>query len=193
WLAAAEGTLPSVGDLGVLGALELPAHYDELLMEEAAALLPPDGDGVVLAMAIAFHPPPPAAAGARERAARLADRFEFPAETRERVLSVAFDAPELAHAIERARRPSELREALEGSYVEAVAVAGALGARRSPEIRLRAQRWLAELRDVRLEIGGDDLLAAGVPWGPEIGRRGSDALEIAPDGGLAGGGGGRAG
>jgi hypothetical protein len=153
-------------------------------MKQAAALLPPDGDGVVLAMAVLFHPPQPTPPGARERAARLADRFEFPAETRERVLSGAFDAPALAHAIEHARRPSQLREALEGRYVESIAVAGALGARRSPEIRDRAQRWLAELRGVELEIGGEDLLAAGVPQGPEIGRRLEHALDLRLDGEL---------
>jgi tRNA nucleotidyltransferase (CCA-adding enzyme) len=192
WLAAAEGTLTSMGDAGVLDALGLPARFDEILMEEAAALLPPDGDGVVLAMAVAFHPPladlrSVAAPGARERSARLADRFEFGAETRERVLSGAFDAPALAHAIEHAQRPSQLREALEGRYVEAIAVAGALGARRSPEIRERAVRWLGELRGVELEIGGEDLLAAGVPQGPEIGRRLEHALGRRLDGELEAG------
>jgi tRNA nucleotidyltransferase (CCA-adding enzyme) len=187
WLAAAEGTLTSLGDLGVLDALGLPARFDEILMKEAAALLPPDGEGVVLAMAVLFHPPQPAPPGARERSARLADRFEFPAETRERVLSGAFDAPALAHAIDHAQRPSQLHEALEGRYVEAIAIAGALGARRSPEIRERAMRWLQELRGVELEIGGEDLLAAGVPQGPEIGRRLEQALGRRLDGELEAG------
>jgi tRNA nucleotidyltransferase (CCA-adding enzyme) len=156
-------------------------------MEEAAAQLPPDGDREVLAMAVLFHPVQPAPAGAREQAALLAERFELPADTRERVLAAAFDAPAIAHAIERAQRPSELRAALVGAPVEAIAVAGALGARRSPEIRRRAQRWLGELRGVALEIGGEDLLAAGVPQGPEIGRRLQRALERRLDGELAAG------
>jgi tRNA nucleotidyltransferase (CCA-adding enzyme) len=187
WLAVEERALTSLGDVGVLGALGLPSSFDEILMEEAAAMLPPDGDAELLAMAVLFHPKPPAPAGARERAALLADRFEFTAETRERVLAAAFDAPALAHAIEHAQRPSELHAGLAGKPVEAIAVAGALGARRSPEIRRRAQRWLGELRAVGLEIGGDDLLAAGVPQGPEIGRRLERALGKRLDGELGAG------
>jgi len=45
-----------------------------------------------------------------------------------------------------------------------VALAGALGA--EPQ----AREWLDQLRHVRLEIDGRDLLAAGVPEGPAIGR-----------------------
>jgi len=184
WLAIEEHTLPSLGELGVFGALGLPPSFDEILMEEAAAMLPPDGDAGLLAMAVLFHPKPPAPADARARAALLADRFEFPAQTRERVLAAAFDAPALAHAIEHAQRPSELHAALAGRPVEAIAVAGALGARRSREIRGRAQQWLGELRALGLEIGGDDLLAAGVPQGPEIGRRLERALGKRLDGEL---------
>jgi tRNA nucleotidyltransferase (CCA-adding enzyme) len=33
----------------------------------------------------------------------------------------------------------------------------------------KARRWLDDLRDVRLEIDGTDLLAAGVPAGPAVG------------------------
>jgi tRNA nucleotidyltransferase (CCA-adding enzyme) len=68
-----------------------------------------------------------------------------------------------------------------------VAIAGALGARRSAEIPDRARAWLGELRHVRLEIGGTDLLAAGVPEGPEVGRRLERALERKLDGELEGG------
>ena len=63
--------------------------------------------------------------------------------------------------------------------VEAVALAGALGA----EAR---RAWLEELRHVRLEISGDDLIAAGVPararrWGGARAR-----AAIALDGEIAG-------
>jgi tRNA nucleotidyltransferase (CCA-adding enzyme) len=187
WLAAEEDTLAAVGDLGVLGALSLPARFDTILMDEAAALLPPDGRRSVLALAVMFHPRQPAPTDARASAALLADRLELSADTRERVLSAAFDAPTLAHAIEHAERPSQLWHALDGRCVEAIAVAGALGARRSPEIRRRAQAWLDELRGVELEIGGEDLLAAGVPQGPEIGRRLQLALDRRLDGELGDG------
>ncbi len=43
------------------------------------------------------------------------------------------------------------------------------------------------MRHVHLEITGDDLLAAGLPEGPEIGRRLEAVLRLRLDGELAGG------
>jgi tRNA nucleotidyltransferase (CCA-adding enzyme) len=186
-LAAHERTLPALGELGALAALGLPAHFDSVLLEEASEVLPADGDAQTLAIAVLFHPTQPAPAGAREQAARRMDEFEFHAQMRERVLAAAFDAPALAHAIEHAQRPSQLHAALAAAPVEAVAIAAALGARRSPEIRRRAQRWLQELRGVELEIRGEDLIDAGVAEGPEIGRRLQRALDLRLDGELTGG------
>jgi len=60
--------------------------------------------------------------------------------------------------------------------VEAVALAGGENAR----------RWLDELRHVRLQITGDDLLAAGIPEGPEIGARLQRALDRKLDGEVSG-------
>ena len=51
-----------------------------------------------------------------------------------------------------------------GAPIELVALAGALGG--EPQ----AREWLERLRHVRLEIDGRDLLVAGVPEGPAIGR-----------------------
>ncbi|MGI9097269.1 MAG: hypothetical protein ACR2H2_02030 [Solirubrobacteraceae bacterium] len=91
-------------------------------------------------------------------------------------------APELAAAmIDAAPRPSALARLLRGLPVEAVALAGAQGAG-GP-----ARRWLEDLRHVALAISGDDLLAAGVPRGPEIGLRLAAALDLRLDGELAGG------
>ena len=87
--------------------------------------------------------------------------------------------------VARAVVRSQLRAALAGTRVEAVAIAAALGARRNPEIAERARRWLDELRDVKLQIGGADLLAAGVPEGPQIGRRLGRALDQKLDGEIA--------
>ena len=55
-----------------------------------------------------------------------------------------------------ARTPAEIARAARGAPLEAVALAGGENAR----------RWIDDLRHVRLEITGDDLLAAGVPQGP---------------------------
>jgi tRNA nucleotidyltransferase (CCA-adding enzyme) len=75
-----------------------------------------------------------------------------------------------------ARTNAEVARAARGAPIEAVALAGGENAR----------RWLAELRDVRLEINGDDLLAAGIPEGPEIGARLQRTLDRKLDGELAG-------
>jgi tRNA nucleotidyltransferase (CCA-adding enzyme) len=80
-------------------------------------------------------------------------------------------ARELAGPLSEARRPSEIAAVARGWPPEAVALAGALGA------GAPARAWLDDLRHVKLAIGGEDLLAAGVPEGPEIGRRLARTLE----------------
>ena len=50
-----------------------------------------------------------------------------------------------------------------------------------------ARLWIDELRHVSLEITGDDLLAAGLPEGPELGRRLERTLAAKLDGELTGG------
>jgi len=94
------------------------------------------------------------------------------------VLRAAGRAPEVAAAGLAAERPSQVARVLRGLPVEAVAVAGAHGAAEP------VRRWLAELRDVRLAIDGDDLLAAGIARGPHIGRRLAATLDRRLDGEL---------
>jgi tRNA nucleotidyltransferase (CCA-adding enzyme) len=78
-----------------------------------------------------------------------------------------------------AARPSEVVAALRGEPVEAVAVAGARG---DAEI---AARFLTQWRHVTLEIDGHDLIAAGIPEGPELGARLAAVLARRLDGELA--------
>jgi tRNA nucleotidyltransferase (CCA-adding enzyme) len=59
-------------------------------------------------------------------------------------------------------------------------MAGALGA--NDPVR----RWLGELRHVRLEISGRDVIASGVPEGPAVGRALEAALAAKLDGEAAG-------
>jgi tRNA nucleotidyltransferase (CCA-adding enzyme) len=75
-----------------------------------------------------------------------------------------------------ARTNAEIARAARGAPVEAVALVGGDNAR----------RWLAELRHVRLEIDGRDLLAAGIPEGPEIGARLQRTLDRKLDGEVSG-------
>jgi tRNA nucleotidyltransferase (CCA-adding enzyme) len=191
WLATEEGeplaALMALGELGALSALGLPARFDVDLAREALRLLPPDGSRDVVLMAVLFHPPADEAPERREAAAELMGRLEFSAETRERVLASAFGVGSLVDAVQRTQRPSQLRALLGGRPVEAAAVAGALGARSSPDVPDRIVRWLTDLRHVHLEIGGEELLAAGVPEGPQIGRLLDAVLARRLDGELADG------
>jgi tRNA nucleotidyltransferase (CCA-adding enzyme) len=77
----------------------------------------------------------------------------------------------------RERMPSELLDLLGGEPPEALALALAFGAPAEPILR-----WVTELSGVRLEIGGDDLLGAGVPEGPAIGRALEETLRRKLDG-----------
>jgi tRNA nucleotidyltransferase (CCA-adding enzyme) len=139
--------------------------------EAALELLPAGGgraDLVVLAAALDE--------GADDADQRLAG-LDFTAAERA-VLRAAAGAPQLAAAANAAKRPSQLARALRGQPVEAVALAGASGAAEP------VRRWLDELRHVALRIDGSDLLAAGVPRGPQVGRRLAATLERRLDGEL---------
>jgi len=192
WLATEEfppgASFASLGELGVLESLALPSPFDEQLLRDAYALKPPDAVADIVEMAVLFHPAAAPTEAERQRAGELMRDLEFFAETRERVLAAAFDAPALVAGIERAERPSQLRALLAGRPVEAVVLAAALAGRSSREAQARGESWLTELREVRLEIGGADLLAAGLPEGPEIGRRLERALDLKLDGELDGAG-----
>ena len=108
----------------------------------------------------------------------------LPLEARDRdaVSRAARVAPRISAALrEREHTPSELRALLAGEPPEALALALALGAPSEPILR-----WTSELSRVGLEIGGADLLAAGIPEGPAIGRALEETLRRKLDGLVAG-------
>jgi tRNA nucleotidyltransferase (CCA-adding enzyme) len=150
---------------------KLPIVVDRELVERALALTPADADRqlVILGAIVANLP-----------ASDWVDSLELTAYER-RVLERAGQAERLAAQIAAAGSASALRDALRGVPPEAVAIAGAFGPVAG------ARRWLEELRGVELEIGGDDLLAAGVPAGPEIGARLERTLRRKLDGQLTAG------
>ncbi len=132
---------------------------DRSRTEAALALLPPEGrpDLVVLAAAL------------REDGERL-DALGFRTVERKVVLRA------LAPPRPGGQRPSDLLAAFRGAPVEAVAL--------SPD-REAAARWLGGLGDVHLAISGADLVAGGVPPGPEVGRRLDRVLAAVLDGDVA--------
>jgi tRNA nucleotidyltransferase (CCA-adding enzyme) len=82
---------------------------------------------------------------------------------------------------EHEHSPSELRALLASEPLEALALALALGAPADPVLL-----WVTSLRPVRLEISGVDLLAAGVPEGPAVGRALEETLRRKLDGLVSG-------
>jgi tRNA nucleotidyltransferase (CCA-adding enzyme) len=149
--------LHAAQNLGLVQGLTL----DPALAAQALALLPPDArpDLTMLGAVI------PNGAWARP--------FGFSA-IEQRIL-------ERCAALEPivAARPSEVVAGLRGEPVEAVAVAGARGDAET------AAQFLLQWRHVALEIDGHDLIAAGIPEGPELGARLAVVLARRLDGELA--------
>jgi tRNA nucleotidyltransferase (CCA-adding enzyme) len=182
----ARATLGTLEQLGVLEALGFAAPFDDELAASAEALLPRDGRREALLLAVALL----RGAGSGRGALELLDELEVAGETRDRVLAAASGATELA---ERLARPVEGLDdhaaalaLLDGPPVEAVALAGALAAREMPAAAQAVGDWLTRARHVRLEIDGNDLIAAGVPEGPQVGARLAVALRRKREGALAG-------
>ena len=163
--------------LRTLGELELDRAIDPRfgledaeLARRALALLPDDGRADRLALALAARSIPADELGA------LLDRLGFEAADRDAIVAAATRADALAEALAAAERSSEIARAAFGAGPELVALAGALGPAQA------AHEWLDRLRHVRLEIDGRDLLAAGVPEGPAVGRGLAAALAAKLDG-----------
>ena len=111
----------------------------------------------------------------------LAD-LNLPAEERDAASRAARVAPRIASALrEREHTPSELRALLGREPPEALALALALRAPAEPVLK-----WVTSLRPVQLEISGADLLAAGVPEGPAVGRALDETLNRKLDGLVSG-------
>jgi tRNA nucleotidyltransferase (CCA-adding enzyme) len=124
--------------------------------------------------------------GGVELAARVAELLRLPpwrgVAARERAVLAAALGPacgEVELAAAMPARPSEAVELAGGRDPVELALARAMGAE-------WLDRYLAEWRSVALEIDGEDLIAAGVPQGPALGRGLQEALRRKLDGEIAG-------
>ncbi len=195
--ADAVAALTALDDLGVLAALHPRLHFDAELAREALSLLAlalAEGDTgpelrpdlLLVAVALQLLAADIMAEGVERDLYTLLDGWEFPAVERDLVLRAAIAAEVLADELSYAEDGSEIYEAVSGEPLEGVALAGAWAGPFS-NAGFAADSWLRELHSVRLRITGEDLLAAGIPEGPEIGRRLEAALARKLDGELADG------
>jgi tRNA nucleotidyltransferase (CCA-adding enzyme) len=138
----------------------LPFSLNVSLASAALALAPPEADRAMLILGTTHGD---------------LERIELGARERDIVLACA------AAAVPADTRPSSLWQAWRRTPVEAVAVAGARGDAAA------ARSWIERLRHIRLEIDGNDLIAAGLAQGEELGRRLERTLEAKLDGALDGG------
>jgi tRNA nucleotidyltransferase (CCA-adding enzyme) len=172
------GRLRALAELGVLAELQPPMSFDAELLARALELLPMDGRPEALALGCLLMRS--AAELGRDGLVVALERLEHPGGEREAVIEAALRAPSLGWEMAAAQAPSQLWDLLAGVAVEAVALAGTCaGQARAAQA---AQSWLSELRHTRLQIGGGDLLAAGLSAGPEIGERLGQALRLRLDG-----------
>lgn len=178
----AVAALGAMDDLGLLSALHPRLRLDRPIVLGALALLPEDGRPDLLLMAALALPLVLRVDGDPDGELRaLLNRWEFSAGDRDRVIGAAQAVVGLLHDLCTAKSPSQLRAIVGSAPIEGVALAGAHGNAEA------ARRWLEDVRHIRLQIDGADLIAAGIPEGPEIGQRLEAVLKLRLDGELAGG------
>jgi tRNA nucleotidyltransferase (CCA-adding enzyme) len=172
----AEPELPSgiarMRELGIDRAMHTAMEADpELVASAALGAVALGADRALVALAALCAP-------AAERLDLWLGDLHLPAWDRDAVSRAARVAPRLAEELRtREHTPSELRALLGRETLVALALALAMGAPSEPILR-----WVTELRGVRLEISGADLLAEGVPEGPALGRALEETLARKLDG-----------
>jgi tRNA nucleotidyltransferase (CCA-adding enzyme) len=129
------------------------------------------------------HPPLAALAAlaSPEPDERWVDSLALRADERDAVVRAARKAPQLARLVRSDLPDSAIHALLHCEHPETLALTLAYGAPGRPILR-----YLADLQGVRLEITGRDLVAAGVPESPAVGRALEETLRRKLDGELAG-------
>jgi tRNA nucleotidyltransferase (CCA-adding enzyme) len=175
--------LAELDRLGVLEAWEPGVSFDEHVVRTALTILPEDGSRrVLLAASLLLE-----LCGQLDREETepkmrgfLYD-VELPAGEGDRVFGVAVSASHVAEHVNSADTTADLLELTVGTPVESLALAGAMcDMADGPGSygRRTIEEWLDEQRHVSLEVTGDDLIAAGVPEGPEVGVRLEESYKL---------------
>jgi tRNA nucleotidyltransferase (CCA-adding enzyme) len=182
----AVAALSIMGELGILSALHPLLRFPAPLARRAISLSPPDEPAEPLLLGVLMLSLTERTGEDPQRAAYdLLDEMEFTASDRDRAIRTATLAPQLVGGLEEAHAPSKLSAAVHTATPQTVALAGSLAEEQErTQAAGNAVRWLTQLRHIHLQISGDDLLAAGIPAGPEIGKRLDAALARKLDGEL---------
>jgi tRNA nucleotidyltransferase (CCA-adding enzyme) len=168
----APSALKRLHDLGVDRGLDPALEFDPTLAASAAIGAGEVGADRVLAVlaALVSHDP--------EALDPWLESLGLEREQRERVRRAARDAAALVEGLRAVElSPSAIYALLRDEPAEGLALALALGVAPEPILE-----WSTRLRFVRLDITGDDLIAAGVEPGPALGRALSETLRAKLDG-----------
>jgi tRNA nucleotidyltransferase (CCA-adding enzyme) len=175
--------LAELDRLGVFTAWEPGVSFDEHVVRTALEILPEDGSTRVLLTAslllqlsgnLAEEETEPAMRG-------FLHDLELPAGDGDRAFGVAVSAAFTSEHVHCADTTMDLLELTIGTPVESLALAGAV---REMEDgpgsygRRVVEEWLSQQRYGTLEVTGSDLIAAGVPEGPEVGVRLEESYKL---------------
>jgi tRNA nucleotidyltransferase (CCA-adding enzyme) len=170
------GALAQMDRMSILRAWRPGVCFDEHLVGTALEIMPPDGDRrllIVASMLLELM----AHMDREETEPAIWDflcDLELPSGQAQRAFSAGIAASCAGRDLQGSETTEELLELVDGAAVEGLALAGAIGDMRwGPHSYTRrvVEDWLTKHRHIQLQITGDDLIAAGLPEGPEIGRR----------------------
>jgi tRNA nucleotidyltransferase (CCA-adding enzyme) len=179
-LALAEseplGPLAELERLGVLRAWQPGVSFDEALARAALQVLPKDGSvRLLLAASLLLGLCHELDREETEPAMRgFLHDLELPAGEGDRAFGMAVSAVFVSDHVDGVEMLSEVLELMLGTPVESLALAAARCQLRDGPSSYGVQvidEWLTRRRHIALEVTGDDLLAVGVPEGPEVGAR----------------------
>ena len=170
---AAPRGIARLGELGLLETLGPDLNGDpELIASAKLGAGETHADPALTALAALASPEP---------SADWVETLALRADERDAVLRAASKAPELARLVRLDLPDSAVHALLHCEHPETLALTLAYGAPGGPILR-----YLASLQAVRLEITGRDLVEAGIPESPAVGRALEETLKRKLDGELDG-------
>jgi|HubBroStandDraft_3_1064219.scaffolds.fasta_scaffold01278_3 tRNA nucleotidyltransferase (CCA-adding enzyme) len=175
--------LAEIDRLGVFAAWEPGVSFDEHVVRTALEMLPDDGSiSVLLGSALLFELARNLLDEEAEPSMRgFLNDLQLPSGVGDRVFGAAVSAVFVSEHVDDATTAADLLELTSGTQIESLALAAAV---RELEDgpgsygRRVVEDWLGNRRHVALELTGDDLIAAGVPEGPEIGVRLEESYKL---------------